>query len=67
MSESPLYMDELCYGIDLRKYDTKELRKTCQINLKWMIDLYNNYPEKDKFFEKYEQANWKYRLFDWCC
>ncbi|MDI9862961.1 DUF1343 domain-containing protein [Flectobacillus sp. DC10W] len=52
MSESPLYMDELCYGIDLRKYDAKELRKTCQINLKWMIDLYNNYPEKDKFFDR---------------
>jgi hypothetical protein len=45
-------MDELCYGIDLRKYDAKELRKTCQINLKWMIDLYNNYPEKDKFFDR---------------
>jgi uncharacterized protein YbbC (DUF1343 family) len=52
MSESPLYMDELCYGIDLRNYDTKELRKNCQINLKWMIDLYNNYPEKDKFFDR---------------
>jgi uncharacterized protein YbbC (DUF1343 family) len=33
MSESPLYMDELCYGIDLRNYDTKELRKTVKSTL----------------------------------
>ncbi len=52
MSETPLHMNEVCYGIDLRNYDVNKLRKTKRINLKWMIDLYNAYPYKDKFFDK---------------
>jgi uncharacterized protein YbbC (DUF1343 family) len=52
MSETPLHKDKVCYGIDLRKYDIAELRKSKRINLQWMIDLYNNYPEKEKFFDR---------------
>lgn len=52
MSETPLHMNEACYGIDLRKYDLTELRKTKRINLKWMTELYNAYPYKDKFFDR---------------
>jgi len=52
MSESPLYKDELCYGLDLRKYDTRQLRKAKRINIQWVIDLYRAYPEKDKFFDR---------------
>lgn len=52
MSETPLHMNEACYGIDLRKYDLNELRKTKRINLKWMTELYNAYPYKDKFFDR---------------
>jgi len=52
MSETPLYMNEVCYGIDLRKYDVGELRKTKRINLQWMMDLYNAFPNKDKFFDR---------------
>lgn len=52
MSETPLHMNEECYGIDFRNYDINELRKTKRINIQWMIDLYNAYPYKEKFFDR---------------
>lgn len=52
MSETPLFMNEICYGLDLRNYDTKQLRKSRKLNLKWMIELYNNYPDKPNFFNR---------------
>ncbi|MDQ4139312.1 MAG: DUF1343 domain-containing protein, partial [Bacteroidota bacterium] len=55
MSETPLHQNTECYGLDLRKYDTNELRKTKQINLKWLMELYQAYPEKEKFFD-YRQS-----------
>ena len=56
MSETPLFQDKICYGIDLRKYDTKELRQSGKINLSWLIELYKAYPEKAKFFDQ-KQSN----------
>lgn len=50
MSESPLFMNQVCYGLDLRTYDTSIFRKTKQINLGWMIELYKNSPNKADFF-----------------
>jgi uncharacterized protein YbbC (DUF1343 family) len=50
MSESPLFMNQVCYGIDLRNYDTNIFRKTKQINLAWIIELYKNSPNKADFF-----------------
>jgi uncharacterized protein YbbC (DUF1343 family) len=52
MSETPLYMNKVCYGIDLRKFDIDKLRKSKKINLEWMIDLYKAFPEKEKFFDR---------------
>jgi uncharacterized protein YbbC (DUF1343 family) len=52
MSETPLHMNEVCYGLDLRTYDTKELRKSKKLNLKWMMELYKAYPDKQNFFDK---------------
>lgn len=52
MSETPLFMNEICFGIDLRNFNTNELRKSGRINLNWIIDLYNSYPEKEKFFDR---------------
>jgi uncharacterized protein YbbC (DUF1343 family) len=52
MAETPLHMNEACYGLDLREYDIDLLRKTHRVNIQWMIDLYNAYPEKDKFFDR---------------
>lgn len=52
MSESPLYQDELCYGLNLRKYDVSKLRRSKQINIQWMIDLYKAFPDKAGFFDR---------------
>ncbi len=52
MSETPLHQNQDCFGLDLRKFDTKTFQKTKQINLKWLIELYNAYPNKDKFFDR---------------
>jgi len=52
MSETPLHMNEVCYGLDLRKYDTKKLRRSNKLNLKWMLELYKAYPDKQNFFNK---------------
>ena len=50
MSERPNHKDSVCYGLDLRTYDMTELKKNHQINLKWLIELYNAYPDKANFF-----------------
>lgn len=51
MAETPLFMDQVCYGIDLRNYDVDQLRKTKQINLQWITELYKAHPYKEKFFD----------------
>lgn len=50
MSESPRHKDSVCYGLDLRNYDISQLRKSRQIDLKLLIELYNAYPDKAHFF-----------------
>lgn len=56
MSETPLHQNKTCYGLDLRNYDTGELRKSGKINLNWLISLYQAYPYKEKFFD-FKQSN----------
>ena len=51
MAETPLFMDQLCYGLDLRDYDTDLLRQSKQINLQWIMELYQAHPYKEKFFD----------------
>ena len=51
MSETPLHQNQLCYGLDLRKYDTAKLRQSRQLNLDWLLEMYKAYPEKEKFFD----------------
>jgi uncharacterized protein YbbC (DUF1343 family) len=50
MAETPLFMNEICYGIDLRNYDFELLRKNKKINLQWMMELYKASPYKEKIF-----------------
>ena len=52
MSATPLHKDQACYGLDLRDYDMKDLIRTRRINIRWMIDLYNAYPDHLKFFDR---------------
>jgi uncharacterized protein YbbC (DUF1343 family) len=51
MAETPLHMNQVCYGIDLRNYDVNQLIKKKQINIQWIMELYKNYPNKEKFFD----------------
>jgi uncharacterized protein YbbC (DUF1343 family) len=51
MAETPLFMNQVCYGLDLRNYDVNLLRKKKQINLQWMMELYKASPYKEKFFD----------------
>ena len=51
MAETPLFMDQVCYGLDLRNYDVEQLRKTKKINLQWIMELYRAHPYKEKFFD----------------
>ena len=55
MSETPLYMNQVCYGMDLRNYDVSVFRKEKRINLSWIKELYKAYPHKEKFFD-YKQS-----------
>lgn len=50
MAETPIFKDEECFGIDLRNYDTSILRKSRQINIGWVIQLYKASPKKEDFF-----------------
>ncbi|TKC03884.1 exo-beta-N-acetylmuramidase NamZ family protein [Pedobacter frigoris] len=50
MSETPIFMNKVCHGLDLRNYDTSIFRRTKQLNLSWMIELYKNSPNKADFF-----------------
>ncbi|WP_293298163.1 DUF1343 domain-containing protein [Pedobacter sp. UBA4863] len=51
MAETPIFMDEVCYGIDLRNYDTQKLVKSKKINFEWIMELYKAHPKKEQFFE----------------
>jgi uncharacterized protein YbbC (DUF1343 family) len=50
MAETPIFMNQLCYGIDLRNYDIGLLRKSKKINLQWIMELYKASPHKENFF-----------------
>jgi uncharacterized protein YbbC (DUF1343 family) len=51
MAETPIFMNEVCYGLDLRNYDTELLRKSKKINIQWIMELYKAHPHKEKFFD----------------
>lgn len=51
MAETPLFMDQVCYGLDLRKVDIQKLKATGKINIRWLMELYQKHPYKEKFFD----------------
>lgn len=56
MKVNPLHENQDCYGLDLRHYDTSKLRKTKQLNLSWLMEMYKAYPDKARFFDS-SQSN----------
>lgn len=53
MSKNPPLENQVCYGIDFRKNDEENLRKQTNLNLKLLIDIYNQYPNKETFFNAF--------------
>ena len=53
MSDEPPQKNVVCYGIDLKKYNTDTLQKTGNINLLWLLQLYRDFPDKANFFNAY--------------
>lgn len=45
MSNTPPLKDQVCYGLDLSAERVED-----RINLKYLLDLYKLYPDKEKFF-----------------
>jgi uncharacterized protein YbbC (DUF1343 family) len=53
MSEDPPQKNQACYGIDLQNYDTDIIRSSGKLNLTWLLELYNAFPDKTHFFNAY--------------
>jgi len=51
MSMSPKLKGEQCFGTDLRNFEPHDGWNS--IELKWLLNAYNIFPEKDKFFLPY--------------
>ncbi|GAO42618.1 exo-beta-N-acetylmuramidase NamZ family protein [Flavihumibacter petaseus] len=51
-SETPLHMNETCYGLNLYQFDVTPLVRSGKINIQWMMELYKAYPEKERFFDR---------------
>jgi uncharacterized protein YbbC (DUF1343 family) len=52
-AKNPPLLGEKCYGTDLRNAIKDKLVPSPRINLKWLIDAYLNYPDKNNFFTSY--------------
>ncbi len=52
-SSNPKHNGVACYGIDLRNAMENGIVPKPEMNLGWIIDMYNAYPDKEKFFTGY--------------
>lgn len=53
VSDNPPQKAQVCYGIDLRKYNIDNIVKSGKLNLSWIIGLYKAFPDKAHFFNAY--------------
>lgn len=53
MSEDPPQKNQICYGINLKNYDTNAIKNSGHINLSWLLELYKAFPDKAHFFNGY--------------
>lgn len=51
-AKQPPLEGKLCRGYDLSKLDPELIRKEASINLDYLIDFYNLFPDKENFFLK---------------
>lgn len=52
-AKNPPLLGIKCYGTDLRDAIEKKLVPKPALNFDWVIDAYNDFPQKDKFFTSY--------------
>jgi uncharacterized protein YbbC (DUF1343 family) len=52
-AKNPPLLGVKCYGTDLREAIRMKLVPRPKLNLDWVIGAYNDFPEKDKFFNSY--------------
>jgi len=52
-SINPPLLNQDCHGRDLRIIPTTELQARKQINLSYLLEAYQSYPHKDKFFNNF--------------
>ncbi len=53
MSLHPPYAGKMCCGTDLRNYDISVLIERKELILDFLIDAYNQFPDKNRFFNSY--------------
>lgn len=46
----PKHENQTCYGLDLTQVSPEQIFAERQVNLSYLLDLYQTYPHKDKFF-----------------
>ena len=51
-AKNPKLIDIKCYGYDLEYFGTEYLKDKGGLNLFWLIEIYKNYPNKEKFFTR---------------
>ena len=52
-AKNPPLLGMKCNGTDLRNAIKDKIVPSPKLNLKWVIDAYRNYPDKEKFFTPY--------------
>ncbi len=52
-SSDPPFNGELCYGTDLRMAMDRGIVPAPYLQIGWIIDAYNDFPDKDNFFTSY--------------
>jgi len=51
-AKNPPQRGNVCHGVDLRGLDMGELQQLRRIDLSYLIDAYNHFPQKEKFFQR---------------
>ncbi len=51
-AKNPLQLGKKCYGVDLRTLDMEELQQLRRIDLSYVVDAYQRFPQKEEFFQR---------------
>lgn len=52
-NRNPVFMDQVCYGIDLTGIPADSLQSLRMVSLKWLIDVYDRMDKGKSFFNDY--------------